>query len=293
MARLRDQPAAWTYPSGIIRCLECIPVALIQDFINRRSHRHRCYQDLWWEWRGAISDVHAIKKPGISRKSIRLITQQRLPLVYALGYVEFMGLGLSIRPPLLIPRPDTAAWLQQAIPYIRQAGCRTAVDLGCGAGTISLAIAKELNINVTGIDSSNVAVRLAKANAQKNNISNCIFIKTDMRTFNGKFDLVISNPPYIPRIRRVPDVSPSTRRWESHSALHPPVHDDGTYYHRAMMESIKNETFGGCKVLVMELDGTKKQFDIVKGLMLFHRFRDVIPLSDGRSPYRAILGYPQ
>lgn len=271
--------------------MERMPVGLIHRFIERRSHRHPVYTDLWWEWQGALSDLHALRKHAIPSRTVEKITRRGMPLAYAIGRVDFMGLDLAIKPPLLIPRPDTASWLDKLLPIVRQAGVKNAVDFGCGAGTIALSIANKLDIDVTGVDCNPLAIRIARHNSLRNNITNCTFIQADMKAFSGSYDLIISNPPYIPRSKRVPDVSPSTRRWESHAALHPPVHDDGTYYHREIIRAVSEGGLRGCKVIAMELDGTWRQFETVKSVLEANGFRDIQAISDSRRSHRAILAF--
>lgn len=71
------------------------------------------------------------------------------------------------------------------------------LDLGTGSGAISIALGKKLDSNVTGVDISDKALEVARNNALQNNI-NINFIKSDMlENVTGKYDIVISNPPYI------------------------------------------------------------------------------------------------
>ena len=146
------------------------------------------------------------------------------PMAYILGAREFYGLKLKVSPDTLIPRPDTETLVEAALAKIplmvRQAhhkrdllapACPDIVegrgndelmvlDLGTGTGAIVLAIAKHRpKAHVTALDASQAALDIAIENAQNLNISNVKFILSDW--FNAlnteKFDVIVSNPPYI------------------------------------------------------------------------------------------------
>lgn len=130
------------------------------------------------------------------------------PIAYILGYREFYGIHLKATPNTLIPRPDTETLVEVALSKIPLDTSQTdnilqnkaILDLGTGTGAIALAIAKHRPLaKVTAVDVSQATLNVAIENAKSLNISNVQFILSDW--FNGlnnqKFDLIVSNPPYI------------------------------------------------------------------------------------------------
>jgi len=124
------------------------------------------------------------------------------PLQYILGTWEFMGLDIITDPRALIPRPETELLVEEALTHIRQLDCPARVlDVCTGSGCIAVAIAKQSNANVTAVDISCDALALAAENAALHQVSDKInFVQSDL--FDGlsgqTFDVIISNPPYIP-----------------------------------------------------------------------------------------------
>jgi release factor glutamine methyltransferase len=122
------------------------------------------------------------------------------PLAYILGGKEFFGLPLAVSPDVLIPRPDTETLVDWALELLPDAGAPAVLDLGTGSGAIALAIQhRRARAQVTAVDASAAALALAQANARK--------LGLPVRFEHGdwfapvagrRFDLVVSNPPYIP-----------------------------------------------------------------------------------------------
>jgi release factor glutamine methyltransferase len=124
------------------------------------------------------------------------------PMCYIIGHMEFMGLRMKVGSGVLIPRPETELMVEAAINEI--GGRQPApdiLDLCTGGGCIAIALAKALpEAAVYGLDASETALSYAVENARHNEISNITFLKGDLFAPLGKgqkFDLIISNPPYI------------------------------------------------------------------------------------------------
>jgi len=125
------------------------------------------------------------------------------PVQYILGETEFMGLEFKVDNRALIPRPETEILVEQALVRLKQLDvtCPKVLDLGTGSGCIAVAIAKSLpKADVWATDISNTALQLARENACLNSVE-IEFIESDLfnapRLKDTKFDLIISNPPYI------------------------------------------------------------------------------------------------
>jgi len=137
----------------------------------------------------------------ITNKIKRLSTGE--PLAYILGFKYFWEQKLFVNNSVLIPRADTEAIVEKSL-EIAKSNFNTSklniLDLGTGSGAIALAMAYELpQSNITAVDYSAQALEVARKNALENNISNVEFIQSDWYASleNKKFDIIISNPPYI------------------------------------------------------------------------------------------------
>ena len=124
------------------------------------------------------------------------------PVAYILGYREFYGLTLKVTPDTLIPRADTETLVEAALNKLAgfTSNKPAVLDLGTGSGAIALAIAKNSpQAYVTAVDVSNSALNIAQQNAQQLEISNIQFVLGDWfgALKDKKFDLIVSNPPYI------------------------------------------------------------------------------------------------
>lgn len=119
------------------------------------------------------------------------------PLQYAIGHWEFYGLDLIVDDRALIPRFETEILVE----YIINADVNKEkiLDIGTGTGAISLALAKNLDkTSIIGVDISDKALALANENKVRLKADNVQFIKSDLfNNINEKFDLIVSNPPYI------------------------------------------------------------------------------------------------
>ncbi|GAA0858270.1 peptide chain release factor N(5)-glutamine methyltransferase [Aliiglaciecola litoralis] len=121
------------------------------------------------------------------------------PVAYLIGYRDFWTLQLEVSENTLIPRPETELMIELALqlPLPEQA---KVLDLGTGTGAIALSLAKENPAwSVTAVDVVDEAVDLAKRNAKSNGIADVEFFQSDWFTQLGstKFDLIVSNPPYV------------------------------------------------------------------------------------------------
>jgi len=149
---------------------------------------------------------------------------QKKPLQYILGSVPFLGLDIKIKPPILIPRPETEEWVSWLIDKLKAVKNETLsiLDLCTGSGCIALALAKEFPAaTVIGCDINEKAIELAKENQVLNKINNVIFLQSDLFSSlpqNQKFDLIVSNPPYGSENEWI-DLSDEVKKWEDKKAF--------------------------------------------------------------------------
>jgi release factor glutamine methyltransferase len=125
-----------------------------------------------------------------------------IPIQYIIGKAWFMGDYYKVTPDVLIPRDETEILASKAISLINEKELNTVLDIGTGSGCIACAIAKKTSATVLGTDISSDALRVALDNVTGLGINNrAIFRKSDLFEkirSNEKFDLIVSNPPYIP-----------------------------------------------------------------------------------------------
>ena len=129
------------------------------------------------------------------------ILKKGVPIEHITHQKEFMKLSFFVDKNVLIPRQDTEILVEEVINIAKKNNAKKILDLCTGSGAIAVSLAKYLpQAEITAIDISNEALKIAKKNAISNNIENQItFISSDMFTNlnEEKFDIIVSNPPYI------------------------------------------------------------------------------------------------
>lgn len=120
------------------------------------------------------------------------------PIAYLLGMREFFGLDFKVTPDTLIPRPDTELLVELALQHIPQRGA--VLDMGTGSGAIALSIAHQRpDAAVVAVDASTAALEVASENTRRLGLKNVRLLHSDwfVRLAGERFDLIVSNPPYI------------------------------------------------------------------------------------------------
>ena len=131
-----------------------------------------------------------------------LLNQRALgkPIAYLVGKKEFWKYEFIINEKVLIPRPDSELIVEKVLEITRHRSRLKILDIGVGSGCILLSILKEKeDFYGTGIDISRKCLDLSKLNANRLELKGRVkFFKSDVDNFNyGKYDLIVSNPPYI------------------------------------------------------------------------------------------------
>ena len=125
------------------------------------------------------------------------------PVAYLIGIKSFWNYDFSLNDEVLIPRPDSELIVEQVLKIYKDKKKINLLEIGVGSGCLILSILKEKKLfSGTGIDISNHCIKISNFNAKKLNIQNRIkLFKSDIDNFNlGKYDLIISNPPYIKKL---------------------------------------------------------------------------------------------
>jgi release factor glutamine methyltransferase len=134
-------------------------------------------------------------KKGLDRR------RNREPFQHITGRQEFYGLEFEVNPDVLIPRPETEILVEAAIDFLSNRTQARFCELGVGSGCISISILSQVqNADAVGIDISDKAIAIAAKNASKHGVADRLTLRnTDLfENLSGTFDLIVSNPPYIP-----------------------------------------------------------------------------------------------
>ena len=218
----------------------------------------------------------------------------RVPLQHITGTQEFMGLTFEVNDKVLIPRQDTETMVEDALELMEKRTLRgqeytdslkkggDVLDLCCGSGAIGISIAKlAKGARVTCSDISSEALETAKKNAALNGCKSVKFVESDMfdalggRLGNKKFNLIISNPPYIPP-SVIQGLEPEVRDHEPMTALD--GGEDGLDFYRIIAEKAPEHLKKG-GVLMVEIGFDQK--DAVKELLQdTGRFEKIVGLKD-------------
>jgi release factor glutamine methyltransferase len=137
------------------------------------------------------------------------------PVAYLLGRKEFWSLDLKVSPHVLVPRPDTETLVEQAVAFMKELPAEKPIrvaDIGTGSGAIALALKKEQpRAEVWAVDLSTDALAIAKENSVRLGLDLHLVLGNLLEPLMGAFDLIVSNPPYIPS-HDIDGLSPEVRR---------------------------------------------------------------------------------
>jgi release factor glutamine methyltransferase len=208
----------------------------------------------------------------------------RVPLQHITGKAPFRSIELKVGKGVFIPRPETEQVVQVAIDFLALLpGQPKALDIGTGSGAIAISIAKETHAKVTAIELSSDAAEFARANIEA--------LKVDVELLEGdfmehignlpQFDLIISNPPYIPA-SMVP-VDLEVRDYDPALALY--GGEDGLDVVRDLAASTKLILREGGLLVLEHADG---QSDSICELLLENNWRSVQVHPDPTGRLRAV-----
>ena len=177
-----------------------------------------------------------------------------VPLQHLLGYQDFMGLRFQVNEYVLIPRQDTEILVEEAMRYLHD-GMRI-LDLCTGSGCILLSLLHYSNdCEGVGVDISQEALQVAAQNAELLGIK-ADFLKSDLyEKVTGKFDLLVSNPPYIER-KVIPILMEEVREYDPYIALD--GGEDGLDFYRRIIGGAQDYLKRGGQIL-MEIGSGQAQ----------------------------------
>ena len=165
------------------------------------------------------------------------------PLQYILGHTEFYGLHFEVDERVLIPRPETEQLVERALHYLKDRSSPSILDICTGSGCIPIAL-KHLvpQSNVSACDISEPALSLARKNANFHRVDvsffSCDILNEEVQAPNGApYDLILSNPPYIPS-PEYEQLAPEVKNFEPEQALN--AGRDPVIFYRTITKLAKN-----------------------------------------------------
>lgn len=177
----------------------------------------------------------------------------REPVAYIVCRKEFYGLDFEVTPDVLIPRPETELLVETALEFLAHRPQAAVLDLGTGSGAIAIAIAVNApGVRVAATDISTAALALARRNAERLGCAQRVeFAAGDcwaaLPCSHPKFDLILSNPPYIPS-DEVARLQPEVARFEPESALL--GGKDGLEFYRRIAREVSSHLTAGGEMIV-------------------------------------------
>lgn len=162
------------------------------------------------------------------------------PLDYLFNRHEYIGMNFYVDKNVLIPRPETEELIQETIGVIRanKLPRENIIDVCTGSGIIAISLKKEFNESeVYGTDISSEAIKIAFKNAKDNNLDVKFLVGNILepaKALNKKFDILISNPPYVEKME---DIAENVKKYEPLNAIYV---ENGTYFYEDIFKNYKD-----------------------------------------------------
>ncbi|HET9672346.1 MAG TPA: HemK/PrmC family methyltransferase [Actinomycetota bacterium] len=248
-------------------------------------------EDLLWHVLGEEPDPRGEVTPGQRRRFERLVRRRATgePIALIKGYTEFRGIELLVRPGVFVPRDASEFLAEQAIRRLRPRRRPVHVDLATGAGTIALAVSRDVRrATVVGTDVSEVAVRLARRNARRLGVR-ARFVKGDLfsgvpRGLAGSVDVITLHPPYVPK-RELKDLPEEIRAWEPEHTLTDRSLDGLSLISRTAREAPAWLSPDGWLLMEVSADRVRD----VKAVLARVRFREIRSTKGGPLPITRVI----
>ena len=202
--------------------------------------------------------------PEIINKKEEELLKINVPIQKIMGFINFDDVRINVNRNVLIPRYETEEVMKESLKYITKDS--KILDLCTGSGYIGLSIKKKTNAHVIMSDISDESIIQSKENANLNNLKVDIIKSNMFENINEKFDLIISNPPYIPQKTLLKN---NVLKYEPHNALFGGI--DGNDFYKIIVKNMnKFLKPNGIVILEISQDNTnfliKNKFKIKKDI---------------------------
>lgn len=197
------------------------------------------------------AELKALKKyyKGDLKEAEELL-KKNYPIQYLIGFVEFYNCQIEVNENVLIPRYETEYLVEKSINLLKTKNVKKGIDLCTGSGAIAIALAKNLKINMDACDISIKALEVAKKNALKNKVDINLFKKDILKDkIDGKYDFIISNPPYIKEW----EYASAETKYEPSIALY--AKDNGLEFYKKIL-SFSKEILNPNGIIIFEIGDT-------------------------------------
>lgn len=195
-----------------------------------------------------------------------------IPVQYIVGNTNFYGYDFKVNRNTLIPRFETELLVEKTYNYIKKYFNKDNIkilDIGTGSGCIAITINKLINSNVDAVDISDKAIEVAKENNKINNTDVNVIVSDVFSNVNKRYDVIISNPPYISYDEEIMDIVYSN---EPHSALF--ALDNGLYFYDKILSECRK--YLNDKFLIAFEIGYKQGNDIIN---IINKYFDNVNIS--------------
>ena len=210
------------------------------------------------------------------------------PIQYIRGLADFMGEKFSVNPSVLIPRDETEILVRKAVEIINQNKFKQALEIGTGSGCIACMVAKLTSCQIIGTDISTEAIHTAFSNMEKMELFNkATFRKSDIYSKirpEENFDIIISNPPYIPP--QLKKTIQTEVTFEPDSALYTKDEKGLEFYEKIIKDAPK---FLNPKGFILFELGLGQSSDVAQ-LLDNHGFKNIQVVKDLANIDRVIFG---
>ena len=230
---------------------------------------------------------------GIKKKNFNIFKDYLIrrsknePIAYIFGEKEFWSKSFNVNKHTLIPRPETELLVDELLKIFKDKKI-SILDIGTGSGCIIVSLLSDLGQSIgTGVDVSKSAILMAKKNAKKYKLTNRIkfLTKSFENIFDKKFDLIVSNPPYIER-NAIKNLSEDIKKYEPRMALD--GGNDG-------LDLIKKVIYKSKYILkingALALEIGNEQIKKVSKILADNNFRAGSVIKDYKNNIRCIIAY--
>lgn len=280
----------FNYENKVMKIIEVIRIAIEKYKISYKDAKYLMGHTLGKDHYYVAMNDQELLLDNIANNFLEFAKQlaEKKPLEYIINRSFFMGLDFYIDEHVLIPRNETEQLVELVLSHVNLTGSKTVLDMCCGSGCILVSLLS-LKESLTGIgaDISQQAINISQKNASINQIEKrAKFVQSDLfENINDKFDVIISNPPYI-STHEMNELESGVADYEPHLALH-----GGTsgldFYEKISVQAKNHLNKNGAIFFEIGYNQGKQVCDILKD----NGYKDIQLIKDYSGRYRMVWGY--